>query len=158
MLLTLTVLSAYSGCFLMVESIIKITLCKRRNETVPIAFKKIVAKHPNKTLFLFEDESWTFKEIDDYSNQVANCFSNLGYKPGDELALFMENRPEFVGIWLGLAKIGCVTSLINTNHRKDVLIHSILNSEINVKGLIYGEELNEGSKSILNFMKIKLIC
>lgn len=37
----------------------------------------------------------------------------------------MENRPEYVCFWLGLSKLGVITALINTNLRKDVLVHSI---------------------------------
>lgn len=34
-----------------------------------------------------------------YTNQVANfCLAN-GFKRGDTVALLMDNRPEYVGIW-----------------------------------------------------------
>jgi acyl-coenzyme A synthetase/AMP-(fatty) acid ligase len=32
----------------------------------------------------------------------------------------MDNRPEFIFMWLGMAKIGVLTSLINTNLRGQV--------------------------------------
>ena len=38
------------------------------------------------------------------SNQVANYFLNLKYNKGDTVALFMENRIEYIPIWLGMAK------------------------------------------------------
>ena len=44
--------------------------------------------------------------MDIFSNKIANYFKNLGYKKGDEISLLMENRIEYIGIWLGLAKIG----------------------------------------------------
>ena len=44
-------------------------------------------------------------------------------KPGDVVALLMENRPEFIFIWLGLARLGAVTSFINTNLRNKALHH-----------------------------------
>jgi acyl-coenzyme A synthetase/AMP-(fatty) acid ligase len=41
------------------------------------------------------------------------------------VALFMENKPEFVGIWLGLSKLGVITALVNTNLKNEPLLHSI---------------------------------
>lgn len=55
----------------------------------------------------------------------------------------METRPEFVCLWLGLAKVGLVTALINNNLRKEVLVHSI--NAANCKGIIVGTELVEGN-------------
>jgi solute carrier family 27 (fatty acid transporter), member 1/4 len=54
----------------------------------------------------------------------------------------MENRPEFVCIWLGLSKLGVVVPLINTNLRKQALLHSITVAKCNA--IIYGESLTDG--------------
>ena len=32
--------------------------------TVPMIFARIVEKHPNKTCFIFENKTWTFKQVD----------------------------------------------------------------------------------------------
>jgi solute carrier family 27 fatty acid transporter 1/4 len=39
------------------------------------------------------------------TNRVANYFASQGYKKGDSIALFMENKPEYICVWLGLAKV-----------------------------------------------------
>ena len=39
------------------------------------------------------------------SNSVAGYFHRQGYRKGDVVALFMENRPEYVCIWLGLSMV-----------------------------------------------------
>ena len=57
-----------------------------------LPFSKTAKKMPNKVMFYFEDQTWTFKQIDDYSNKVANYFSSLNYRKNDTIALFMENR------------------------------------------------------------------
>jgi len=54
----------------------------------------------------------------------------------------MEARLEFVGTWLGLAKLGIVTALINFNLRLETLAHCINSS--NSKALIYSSELVDG--------------
>ncbi len=49
----------------------------------------------------FQDESFTYEEIDRKSNKVANLMFSLGLKKGEAVALLMYNRPDFVWILLG---------------------------------------------------------
>ena len=51
-------------------------------------------------------------------------------------------RPEYVGIWYGMSKIGVTTALINTNLRSKVLLHSI--EVAKPKLIVYDEELEQG--------------
>ena len=46
-----------------------------------------------------------YAQVDEMSNRVGNYFSSLGLKKGDTVSLFMENRPEYVCVWLGLCKV-----------------------------------------------------
>ncbi|VBB31679.1 unnamed protein product, partial [Acanthocheilonema viteae] len=48
-----------------------------------------------------------------------------GYKNGDVIALFLENCVDFPAIWLGLSKIGVVTSWVNINLKAEPLAYSI---------------------------------
>nr|KAG5710616.1 hypothetical protein BaRGS_013262 [Batillaria attramentaria] len=91
--------------------------------------------------------TWTFQQVDEYTNKVANFFHESGYRKGDVISLFMENRPEFFCFWLGLSKIGAVAALINFNLRQDPLAHCINVSES--KALIFGGEMSEAVKDIL---------
>ena len=52
-----------------------------------------------------------------------SCVADLN--TGDTVAVFMENCPEFVCTWLGLAKAGLVPALINYNLRAESLHHSV---------------------------------
>jgi acyl-coenzyme A synthetase/AMP-(fatty) acid ligase len=71
---------------------------------------------------------------------MANLFADrFQLKKGDCVALFMENRPEFVGIWYGLGKLGVITALINNNLKQKALVYSI--EVAKPKVVIYDEEL-----------------
>ncbi|XP_025198845.1 long-chain fatty acid transport protein 4-like [Melanaphis sacchari] len=121
----------------------------KKNWTVADVFKhKVVKNTPFKVLFVFEDKEWTALQIEEYSNKVANAMLEKGFKKGDVIGLLMENRPEFVGIWLGMSKVGIVTALINYNQRLVSLIHSI--KVANCAGLIYGAELSSDIEDIKN--------
>ncbi|MCL2157742.1 MAG: AMP-binding protein [Methanobrevibacter sp.] len=55
-----------------------------------------------------EDETFTFKEMRNYSNKVANFFKSIGIKKGDAVMLTLKNRYEFWFSMMGLHKIGAI--------------------------------------------------
>jgi len=65
-----------------------------------------------------------------------------GIQRGDTVALMMDNRPEYVAIWLGLAKIGIVTALVNYNLRGNPLLHAL--QIVNSKAIIFSSDFSEG--------------
>ena len=65
-----------------------------QNETLSSLFFKTLSRHPTKTAILFEDQKWSFQDLENYSNKVANLFLKLGLKHNDTVALFMTNCPE----------------------------------------------------------------
>ena len=114
-------------------------LHQHSNRTVVDFFQASLTRNPKKTALLFEGKRWTFQEVEDYSNRIANYFESCGYEKGDVIALFMESRPEFVCMWLGLAKIGVISALINFSLRVDSLLHCV--KACQAKGLVFGTEL-----------------
>ncbi|XP_032591028.2 long-chain fatty acid transport protein 4 [Drosophila grimshawi] len=109
---------------------------ERKNLNVGDIFEANVAQHPDKLAIVSETQKWTFRQVNEHANRVANVFHSHGYKKGDVVGLLLENRAEFVATWLGLSKIGVITPLINTNLRGPSLQHSIKVG--NCTALIYG--------------------
>ncbi len=93
--------------------------------TVADAFEQQAAQSARKAALIFEDRVVSYAELDARANQVARWARARGLRQGDVVALLMENRPEFVELWLGLAKIGVVTALVNTNATGRPLAHSL---------------------------------
>lgn len=114
---------------------------KKTNANGISKFQKVLREHPNKPCFLFQDQVWTFKEVDEFSNKIAQIFHQSGFKKGDVVALVMTNRPQYPCIWLGLAKIGVVTSLINSNLTSKPLSHCITTALC--KAVIFSDDLSE---------------
>jgi len=72
------------------------------------------------------------------ANRIAHAALAAGLKSGDVVALTMDNRPEFPMVWLGLAKAGIVTALLNTSARGRVLQHAL--EQTDARALIFGPE------------------
>ncbi|KAG7269056.1 hypothetical protein CRUP_003677 [Coryphaenoides rupestris] len=107
----------------------------------PPIFAESVRRYGDKTALIFEGtgEEWSFRQLDEYSNRVANMLLERGFQEGDVVALFMENRSQYVGLWLGMAKIGVEAALINFNLRLEALVHCVTIS--NAKAVVFGAEL-----------------
>ncbi len=69
-------------------------------------------------------DSWSYADLKTYADRVGNFVLDLGLKRGETVALFMPNRPEYVGLWFGIAKAGVRTALINSNLQGAALKHS----------------------------------
>lgn len=79
----------------------------------------------NTPLVQFEDRSCSYLEVNAISNRVAHWALAQDIGRGSVVGLLMENRPEFLPMWLGLAKVGAVTALLNTHLRGEALAHSL---------------------------------
>ena len=83
------------------------------------------AAHPERNFLYYGDRVLTYGELNAEANQVARRARELGLATGDAAALMMENRPEFLTIWMGLAKLGVTAALINSNLSGRPLEHAL---------------------------------
>nr|XP_056714202.1 long-chain fatty acid transport protein 1 [Euleptes europaea] len=137
-----TALRDLLGLLVLIQVKYELNRHRKANANVPKIFQNMVRRHPDKVALIYEstDDKWTFRRLDEFSNGVANFFSQQGFLPGDVIAIFMESRPEFVGLWLGMAKVGIEAALINFNLRLDSLLYCVKTS--GAKALIFGWELS----------------
>jgi len=94
-----------------------------------------------------ETRSLSWSALDAFANRTAHWAASEGLRRGDVVALLMENRAEFVAIWLGLSRIGVVTALLNTNLTGERLAHCL--HEASARHLVVGAELAANAASAL---------
>ena len=80
---------------------------------------------PDNIAILCQDHTCTYAELNAAANRYTRWALAQGIRKGDVVALFMENRPEYLFAWLGIVKLGGVVALINTNLRGQALAHCI---------------------------------
>ena len=71
-------------------------------------------------------------------NQYANFFRSRGVGRNDVVAVFMDNRPDFLFATLALNRLRAISSLINTNASGVALTHAI--SVCSAKAVLVGSE------------------
>ena len=98
----------------------------------------LAAADPDEPYVLFEGDRQTYGEHNAAANRVAHWALGQGLGKGDVVALLMENRPEFLATWAGLAKLGITTALINTNLTHAGLRHALASA--GARQLVLGSE------------------
>lgn len=69
---------------------------------------------PNKPALVFEDQQFTYNDLDMLASRCGNALRGLGVRQGDRVALLLPNIPEWVIAYLGILKIGAVVVSLNT--------------------------------------------
>jgi acyl-CoA synthetase (AMP-forming)/AMP-acid ligase II len=89
---------------------------------------RTAARLPDALAVVDGERRWTYAELDERVNRVANSLLSLGYERGDALALGSGNSCEFLVTYYACAKIGVVCVPLNLGWRADeiayVLDHS----------------------------------
>ena len=96
---------------------------------------------PDAVAIRFEGRSVSYAELNAAANRYANWAHSCGIGRGDVIALLMENRPDYMACWVGLAKVGAIGALLNTNLTGSSLAHCVRVSQ--ARHLILGNELRE---------------
>ncbi len=93
------------------------------------------------TFLAFGERRVSYRETDARANRVAHWALARGIGKGDPVALLMENRPEYIFSWGGLAKLGAISALINTNLGGRALDHALQTA--GARHLVVGSECLE---------------
>lgn len=119
------------------------------NRTKPVALnpnhvlcdlmEEAAARFADRPALVGDDDVWTFREMIGRVNRVARWARANGIGKGDNVALFLNNCRDYPLIWLGIARAGGATALINTNLTGQGLAHSV--SIVNAKKIIVGMPL-----------------
>ncbi|MFM9861192.1 long-chain-acyl-CoA synthetase [Pseudoxanthobacter sp. M-2] len=95
------------------------------NRTWPDAVEDLARRYGDRPALISERETLSYRDYDQRANRYARFFRAQGIGKGDCVALMMPNRPEYLAVWLGVARAGGVTALLNTHQRGAALAHSV---------------------------------
>ena len=73
---------------------------------------------------LFEQDRYTFRDLDELSNSLARSLQDRGAGPGSRVALYAKNRPEWIISLFATAKIGASAVLLSAAWRVGELEHA----------------------------------
>lgn len=102
---------------LRMAQVIRVNLKHRPDSerTVADLIEERALSERDKPFLIYEDQPLSYEAFNAAANRVARWAFSKGIEKGHVVTLMMENRPEFLIAWAGLAKLGATTALINTN-------------------------------------------
>ena len=118
-----------------------------------IAFEKAVKRNPHGMALLFEDQKFSYQELNAWANQIGHFYLSIGACRGDVIAVMVENRPELVATVIALAKIGVTTALVNTSQTGKALTHSI--NLVKPIAIIVGEECRNAVEEVRQDLQLQ---
>jgi acyl-CoA synthetase (AMP-forming)/AMP-acid ligase II len=110
------------------------------------------------TALTYKDQSYTYNEMGEKANRIANAFQKMGLKKGDKVAFLMANCPEYVFCEIAVAKTGCIrVPLAVLLSSKD---HIYMMNQAECTALVYHESLAQRVKDMIPHLeKVKhFIC
>lgn len=77
---------------------------------------------------VFKDRRWTWIEFSEEVDRAAKALIALGVEPGEKVALWMNNKPEWFFLMYAVAKIGGVLVPLNTRYRREDIRYVVTQS------------------------------
>ncbi len=91
-------------------------------------FLEHAQRTPERLALLFGPERYTYGELAHHVTAFAQALLRHGLKPGERVALFLENSPAFVIAYLGVQYAHGIVVLVNTQYRQVELDHILTDS------------------------------
>ena len=88
-----------------------------RDLTLGDLVDRAAARWGEREALVFEDRRWTFRAFRDDVDRAARGLLALGVEPGEHVAMWLANAPEWLHVFYALARIGAVAVPINTRFR-----------------------------------------
>lgn len=77
------------------------------------------ARFGDREALTFRDRRYTFRQIAGEVDRVAKGLIHLGAQPGEKVAIWLQNCPEWVFAMFAIARIGAIHVPVNTRFRTD---------------------------------------
>ena len=86
-------------------------------------------RYPGKTAFAFMDSQWSYRQVNDHANKVANALIAMGIRHGDKVALTCPNIPAFPILYFGIIRPGAVVMPLSVLLKKDKIEYQLRDCE-----------------------------
>lgn len=96
--------------------------------SIVYAFLNACERHPARPCIVFDEHTYTYAQIHQAAGLWACGLHAWQLRPGDRVALFLDNSPAFVVAYLGTLIAGGIVVLVNTQYRQVELRHLLHDS------------------------------
>ena len=109
------------------------------DNTVVDNLARSAGAYPGKPAVLFKGNRLTYRELDEYSNSLANALSHLGVTAGDRVAVMLPNLPQTIISYYAILKAGAAMISLNPESSTNEISRILTNSRT---GVVIGLEFD----------------
>ncbi|SEV89497.1 long-chain-fatty-acid--CoA ligase [Halobacterium jilantaiense] len=88
----------------------------------------VASDHPDEPAVVYEDTEITYGELWAQTGQFAAALREAGAEPGDRVAVYLPNLPQFVVAFHGALRAGCVVVPMNPQYKSREISHLLSDS------------------------------
>ena len=100
-----------------------------RKRTLGGILDEAAARWRKREALVFGERRWTYEELNDEVDRVAKALIALGVQSGENVALWMTNRPEWLFLMFAVARVGGCLVPLNTRYRTDDVAYAVKQSK-----------------------------
>lgn len=126
-----------------------------KQQTIPEVVEQKARELGDAPLLQFENQTYSYREIEQRSNRMANALLDHGVSKGDVVSVFLENSPHYLTLWFSIAKIGALMVPINVDHRDETLAHILRNSDPGT--IVVDEQTRRNYETVRNEFRDDLV-
>src|SRR5688500_7345246 len=121
-----------------------------RDVTVGALLSQLAETLPDRDALVYAHTGrrWTFHTLNEEARLIARGLVAVGVRPGDRVAVWATNVPEWIVLQFALAKIGAILVTVNTALRAHEIEYLLRQSEVSTlftisgfRGVSYVDEL-----------------
>jgi fatty-acyl-CoA synthase len=95
-------------------------------------FDSLAAGYGDRPYVMTDAGSYSYRDLQEWSRRLARGLYEIGVRPGERVALVVDNRPEFAAVKLAVARLGAVAVPVNFSYRAPELAAVLNSSEASV--------------------------
>ena len=100
-----------------------------RERTLGSTLQEASYKFADRDALIFNDQRWNYRDFNREANRVAKSLLAIGVENQEHVAVWMTNRPEWLFLMFGIARIGACIVPLNTRYRTDDVAYAVKQSE-----------------------------
>jgi len=85
--------------------------------TLPTMLDAVAARFGEREAIVLRERRWSYRDLHREVERLARGLLALGIEPGDKIAVWLPNRPEWLVVQHACARIGAVAVALNTRYR-----------------------------------------
>jgi len=90
--------------------------------------QSVASEHPEEPAVVYDDTEVTYAELWAQTGQFAAALREAGAGPGDRVAVYLPNLPQFVVAFHGALRAGCVVVPMNPQYKSREISHLLADS------------------------------